>query len=472
MDFLRHVIVTHTRSQLSDLCAQKLIERYGTEEKFPGISRGIEVLYTKDGGASLRDRDGRFVVRGIELEGKNNISFVGVGRGKYDEHGTGKIDCEATLVARDLGLVRDQVDSDNFYELERDSRVFKITSKDGKRSKTFIVSDAHFTHFLKAVAEDDIKGSGIFSLGSIIKMLHRAHYDANCVREIAFAVFDAAAKGPILKAERQDRYRDAVRLLVSELSATRGSYHELATQRIKKWLEKRLDNMQFQPFDLVDCVMLLAREGVDAGKWAWPILEMELQDQHRFHTESAMEAKRAKLIDVALTGFEQNKSPCEKRVVAVIESDDERVHAYLMARELGYYACCVVKKNSKGQVQVFPGSYEVTYDNGRKLKTDQKPLTCGMPYITASIRDAECNAREISCTANWDILTSDDGPKDERSWFFHRLTGWLMNGSLTAPDVSPTKLSLDKIAEIICEGMSDKYRDLRARAIENWKARK
>ncbi|MEK7636106.1 MAG: hypothetical protein AAB362_00220 [Patescibacteria group bacterium] len=472
MDFQRHTIVTHVLSQLSDLYAQRLIEFCGTEERFPGISRGIEVLYTTDGGASLRDREGRFIVRGVELEGRSNVSFVGVGRGKYDEHGTGKVECEATLVARDLGLVRDQVSSDNFYGLERDGRVFKITSKDGKRSKTFIVSDPRLTHLLKAVAEDDIKGSRPFSLGSVVKTLHRAEYDANVVREIASAVFDAATKGPILKVERQDRYRDAVRLLVLELSAMRGSYHELATQRIERWLEKRRENMQFQPFDILDCIMLLVRDGVDAREWVRPILEAELQDQHWFHTESATEAKNARLTEVTLTVFDGFVSRCEKRVVAVIESDDERVHAYLMARDLGYYACCVVKKNGKGQVQVFPGSYEVTYDNGRKLKTDQKPFTHVMSYITAGVREAECNARGISCTADWTILTSDDGPKEERSWFFHRLTGWLMNGSLTAPDVPPTSLSLDKIAEIICEGMSNKYEDLRARAVENWKARK
>ena len=197
MDFKGHIIVTHVRSHPSDMYARKLIERYGDEEKFRGISSGVEVLYTTDGGASLRDFEGRFIVRGIELEGKSNVSFVGVGRGKYDEHGTGKIDCEATLVARDLGLVRDQVPSDNLRELEWDSRAFKITSKDGRRSKTFIVSDARLTHLLKAVAEDDIKGSWIFSLGSIVKTLHRANYDENQVYEIVCAVFSVAEKGPI-----------------------------------------------------------------------------------------------------------------------------------------------------------------------------------------------------------------------------------------------------------------------------------
>ena len=84
-------IVTHRNFHHDEAWAIFLLKKYG-EEKYPGISQAKVRLVGNPQG-----------VNALELIARGEIC-VGVGGGKYDEHGMSEATCAAEMVANDLGL--------------------------------------------------------------------------------------------------------------------------------------------------------------------------------------------------------------------------------------------------------------------------------------------------------------------------------------------------------------------------------
>ncbi|KKQ77548.1 MAG: hypothetical protein A3A96_02355 [Candidatus Zambryskibacteria bacterium RIFCSPLOWO2_01_FULL_39_39] len=94
-------IITHPRPHLDEIVAIFLLSLYG-EEKYPGIRDAI----TNRKIFACRVEDLEATAEGYEQSG---YIMLGVGGGRYDEHGVNgesrkKGDCCATLVAKDLGV--------------------------------------------------------------------------------------------------------------------------------------------------------------------------------------------------------------------------------------------------------------------------------------------------------------------------------------------------------------------------------
>lgn len=473
-EFCGHSKITHEGAQVSDLLNCYLTATRGTEETNPGISQGFRVGYLRDGGVSLRDKRGNFVVPVIELKKDLRTSFCGVGRGRDDEHGKDIIDCEATLYGARLGLIREATDGDSWSN--DDPTRFTIRMKDGKREKTFIVSDPKLRDLFKAVATDDIKGSPSYSLGNIISTLYMRGRDPDDVMNFAFLAFIAGeAAGPIPKSDRTVAHAGAVALIRSVLDEAKESklYVPEAFGRIERFLAKNSgEHPHFDPLNLIDSVALMIGRtwSKETEAWAWIAVKADLEEQNHFHTMTRQEVRKAELRPVKIRIRDGAAERVEDRVIAVIRTDDPLAHKYLMGKNLGYNAAAVVQQNSKGQVQIFPGSYEWTEQRGRnKSRKVQAPLKFHMGYLTVVVRDLERRAKNMT-PALWSDLITDDGPKDETSWFYYSRTGWLMNSSLTAPDVPGTELLLETIADLAVEAFDDRAGDVRGRKVRDLKS--
>lgn len=464
----KHLVVTHKRPQVSDLLYIYQVKKFATEATHRGVSNGVEVLFLESD-KDLKDKDGNSLVPFIESMGEEaDSSFCGRGGGMYDEHGKNILDCEATLLGKKLGLL---------WEVRPGEKVtadqsFVISGGRG-RTKKFEVKDPKMRDLFAVVARDDIQGSQPYSLGNMVDLMHwRYPDDPEKVMRWMFRLFDAVRVcGPFLKEERAVQIQSTVKALlfaldcVGKFQEPHIQYHPQAKERLREWLTKRSDGEYWQPLDLVDASALMLNQcGSDLYDWPLEVITAEVERQHQFHTVSSEEAKKAELIDVQILIKDGASEQIANRKIAVIESDDLDVHKYLSAANLGYYAICVVKKNSRGQVQVFPGNFSKEVRRGEKTKTQQVPYTFPMQCVTAVIRAIECEVKGFSVPP-WRELVSDRGPASDQTWYYYSSTGWLMNGSLTMPDVPATVISIERITEMVREGFDVRSDDSRAKRV-------
>ena len=471
MDSEKHLIVTHKRPQASDLLYIYLVKHFATEATHRGISNGIEVSFL-DNDKDLKDEKGQSLVPFIEAMDEAEVSFCGRGGGMYDEHGKDILDCEATLLGKKLGLLWEVKPGEKVWP----NQSFEISDRNGTRKKKFAVRDPKLRDLFAVVARDDTSGSPPYSLGNMIDLMHyRYPDDPEKVMKWTFRLFDAVCKyGPIPKEERKERCQDNIRALLGALDdvgkypdASR-EFHPNARERLREWLNKRLDNDFWQPLDLIDAsAQVLPGGWQDPFDWPYEVVAAEVERQHHFHTVSAEEAKKAELIDVQILIKDGESERTSNRKIAVVESDDLDVHKYLSAVDLGYYAICVIKKNSRGQVQIFPGNFSKEVRRGGRVKVQQLSYNFPMGFVAAALRVQECGVRGLP-VPSWPELVSDRGPASEQTWFYYSRTGWLMNGSLTMPDVSPTAIPLSEIAETVRRGFSVEYAGARQALVATW----
>lgn len=461
----RHLVVTHFRPQVSDLFAIWLIQKYGSHEQFANIEDGLHMRYIRDGGRSLRDEQGEFRARD-----ETKTTYSGVGGGKYDEHGKKIIECEASLVGRDLGLLRDLKEEDKDLPREEFKKhTFKV--RDGDRFKFFFVEEENLKDFFAAVVRDDITGSPLFSFGNLTDTLfHLYPTGMRRVTHWSRALMEAASgHGAIPRDEREILHRKTASIILATIKKLEEHkpYHENASKQLRGWLVNESFIHRVEPLNLVDAVAVMKRAGANWRKWMLIALRAELTIQHRFHTETAAEAKKAKIVPVTLRvpkGLSDDR--LEERRIAFVETDDPLVQKYLFSREFGYNAAIVIKKNSKGQVQIFPGSH--VYVMGEK--SVYQSLSFLMPVVAAFVRSRELMGKKL-LIPSWNELTSDHGPKSDFTWFFYSKPGWLMNGSLTATDVPPTTLTLEEIEEVVLLAIHEAHAERRKRIVKTLKER-
>ena len=472
----KHLIVTHRRPQVSDLLYIYLVKNFATEETHRGVSNGVEVEFIENDNV-LKDENGKSLVPLIEsMDEAADISFCGRGGGMYDEHGKDILDCEATLVGKSIGLLRELGPNERAESL---GHLFEIN--DGKgRKKRFAVRDPKMRDLFAVVARDDIRGSQPYSLGNMIDLMHWQYPDdPEKVMRWAFRLFGyIRANGPFSKEDRERGfYRGAAKILlyaldcVGKFSGMEKEYHSKAKRNLGEWLNKRRENPQWQALDMIDAsAIMLNQPGEDLFDWPLDVIIAEVERQHHFHTITAEEAKKAELIDVKILIKDGTSERVEDRKIAMVASDDLDVHKYLSAVDLGYYAVCVIKQNSRGQVQIFPGNFSKEVRRGEKIKIQQLSYSFPMPYVAAAVREAEYKAKNKP-VPSWYELISDRGAADEKTWFYYSGAGWLMNGSLTMADVRPTEVLFYDLAEITRIGFDADCAGYKAAHLEQLKLR-
>lgn len=451
----KHIVVTHYRPQVSDLGLIWLLKKFGCAEDYAHIEDGLRIRYVRDGGRGLYDGNDP-----SRLRENARITYSGVGRGEYDEHGKDILECEVSLRGRDLGLIRDWHAEDNLFSREEQRRhAFSVPDKKGG-SKTFFVEDANLRDIFAAVVRDDINGSPPFSFGNLVDSVYGC-YPQGMQRAMNFAhnLMEASyAYGAIPRDERETAHREAIDLLLGTVRRMErlNRFHPYAFLRVRGWLGKRLSAIDFEPLNLIDAVAVLKRAGAHYRRWMVTAVRSELTEQHQFHTTTAAEAAKARLRPVVLRITDGGREYLERRMVAVVETDDPQAHKYLFSAEFGCDAALVIRKNSRGQVQIYPGGYRKEVMRKKQKSFARVSLNFLMPAVSVLIRVTECRNRRVFVPA-WDELVSDHGPQQESTWFFYSKPGWLLNGSLTATDVPPSSLPLQEIEDVAVWAIDDSF---------------
>jgi len=203
------------------------------------------------------------------------------------------------------------------------------------------------------------------------------------------------------------------------------------------------------PFDVSYVVKLLhARYPDDPHRvieWALVAIEAKYQEQLRFFTvvKPEFDAK-AKIEEIAVG---------QKRLrMVTIDSDEDGIHKYARS-EYGGRAAVVIQRRASGNVAVF-GNKQVGVDlrEAAKLIRLAERKAKGFPEGTRPRSDAT-DASRMCPQSDEERLTAEGYAPGAEEWFYHKQGQMLLNGSLTQADVPATRLSLDRIAELVKIGI-------------------
>lgn len=205
----------------------------------------------------------------------------------------------------------------------------------------------------------------------------------------------------------------------------------------------RTDINSSNPFDLAWSVQVLNHEWPNDSEKVFkqiiPILDAYYEKQKEFSGETKEEfKKKAQIEDIQV---------CLKTLKLVtITSDNEQVAKFARSKH-GCEAAVTIQKKSKGNVQIFTS----------------KRYFLNLTDLVMMIRIEEQRAKgkilmkpkELSPKEYCEHLSKEGTLQEAEEWFFHKETQALLNGSLTKPDIPPTKLTLDKIKELIKIGVDN-----------------
>jgi hypothetical protein len=187
------------------------------------------------------------------------------------------------------------------------------------------------------------------------------------------------------------------------------------------------------PFDISYVVKLLHNRCPDNAQWVmeWALvgIEAKYEEQRRFFTVVKPEFDAKARVEEIEVG--------KKRLrVVTVDSDEEGIHKYARS-EHGARAAIVIQRRSTGNVAVF-GNKQAGVDLREAAKL---------------IRLAEREAKGLAPAPDDERLLAEGYAPGAEEWFYHRQGQMLLNGSLTQADVPPTRLSLDRIAELVKIGV-------------------
>lgn len=190
-----------------------------------------------------------------------------------------------------------------------------------------------------------------------------------------------------------------------------------------------------QPFGLASLVKLLHQQySEDPNKvidWAVMGIEAEYCNQLEFLGSTREEFKRMAVIEEII-------GPAGKMFkMASFESDNKQMSKF--ARSM--HGCCadvVVQRKSSGKTQVFTN----------------KKTGLTLDEVAKMIRIAEMQKKGRVITSDWKKLSAEGSIPGAEEWHFHIEGQMLLNGSLTATGVPPTKLTLDEIVDIVRAGIN------------------
>jgi len=186
--------------------------------------------------------------------------------------------------------------------------------------------------------------------------------------------------------------------------------------------------------DLPALVKLLHGQFLDQPEkviqWAIMGLEAKYYEQVQFFQETKKEFdEKAKVIEI--------KSNGRTLKVAVIESGNEVMSKFARS-SFGCEAAVVIQKHPSGNVQIFTNR-----KYGLKI-TD----------VAQMLRLEEQRLKGKLITTDWQALAAEGKVEGAEEWYFHTEGQMLLNGSLAAPGVTPTRISLERIVEIVTIGIN------------------
>jgi hypothetical protein len=223
-----------------------------------------------------------------------------------------------------------------------------------------------------------------------------------------------------------------------------GVLDDPSLQKILKFVKSRDLEGNSTPFDLSYMVKLLYRHFPDNPEkvieWTLVGIEAKYEEQQDFFTVARQEFEGKARVDEILVGTRKVR-------IATVESDSESVSKYARS-EFGGHAGIVIQKRAAGNVSILVN----------------KQMGLDMRDVVRMIRLAERQAKnrgpegkeakERVSDEECEMLAAEGVVRGAEEWFFHERGQMLLNGSLTATGVPPTRLTLDQVREIVSVGIA------------------
>ena len=156
-------------------------------------------------------------------------------------------------------------------------------------------------------------------------------------------------------------------------------------------------------------------------------LKARLKEQKKLFGRNQMEFDRN-----AITGVITHKGKSLR--IAALKTDDEQAGKISRMRGFGLF----VQKNSGGHVQIFPAKKA-----GLDMRNVVRLLRLEELEIAGSKKDYPRKDLESENFSNCSL------------WYLHPVSGLVMNGSITHPEVPVTKISFERIQELILLALDD-----------------
>lgn len=172
-------------------------------------------------------------------------------------------------------------------------------------------------------------------------------------------------------------------------------------------------------------------------RWVNVALDAIYQNQAEFWSKSREEFERSAQIEEIVWRKEDGTEGRRFNFVT-LESDDEQVTKFARSRH-GANAGIVLQKKSSGHVQIHtsPKLGLKLYDLAKIVRVEEQERNGNRVIITDPLK-----------------LSSDGTLREVPQWFFHEGMQKLMNGSLTAELVPPTKIPLARLRELVRIGIN------------------
>ncbi len=403
-----NTIATHVRPDLDEIGAMWLLQskRFGAEKIFPGISTAKLVIW-RNGKSS----DGRSAE---ELE-KDGILAIGVAGGWSDEHPTkNKVrtrqECTMTLVAKKLG----------------------------------VENDPTLQSILKYVLWEDTHGGGRSELAGLVKTLH-AQYPDSLEQVIWWTTIALEGKYQERKNSKSlhgDSIDGCSLAVIAETLGIDGSTEkDDAIEAITEFISGGDNGRSCSEFSLLGLARSLycqyPEATTDVIAWGAVALGAIYKHQQMFWTSAKEEFENAEVEEITHLRGQTIK-------VATLVSDSEQVATFARSKKGGGVAVLILKRSS-GHVSIL---------TNRKSEIE-------LYDVAQMVRREEQEAKGKVVTSSWQLLSGENSVPGAEEWYFHIASQCLMNGSPKHPDVPSTRLSMERIKELVIIGLSNVFESTR-----------
>ena len=205
-------------------------------------------------------------------------------------------------------------------------------------------------------------------------------------------------------------------------------------QQLLKYTLNNDTNGGTNPFDLGALINLGNKTWWDTDpqaifSWAMQPIEWHLLKQRKFFIETKKEFDTyANIIPIVYKG--------RTIKIVAIESNDTEIGAYARS-EHGTSAAIVIQKNEKGQIAI----------------TSQKRAAINFDEVIVHLRKKEAQIKRLPFQG---LDLSVDGTLPEiDNWYYDKPAGRILNGSLSAPNVTATRIYFNCIIDIVCETLEN-----------------
>ena len=326
-----------------------------------------------------------------QAKANGSLTLIGIGHGKFDEHGRNDGECAATLVAKHLG----KLDDPRFFRLIEEVRTCDLEAK-AERTQIPEILKALYDHH----SEEEVIAWGLKAYGILIAACEAGNYkpaSTGILEDVCCSLTDKFAK---------TGNGDAMRRAWTDCQKAVRNGRESLTQ-LKTVAE-----------------LIAQSEGPEAAKkWAAMGIEAIFQRQLDF--------------ELALDEILKNSYPFRAKafVGAALTGDNSQLNRAFrsnrVAEKVGRYLDILIVRNTDGHVQVFSNS------------RSRVPMV----LVVQSLRLAEADKRGIKVSP--DDLCVDGDCQQIPQWYYFAKGGMAFNGSKSHKNVEVTWLSDREILEAV-----------------------